>query len=245
MQLNDKIVLVTGANRGLGFGFVQELLKKDAIVIATCRNPETSTELQDLKSGNTKKLFLYKLDISDDSSIDLFIEEFSKNFQNLDILINNAGVNSSTLSPQDPGKLKELAKLDRNLLLQMFNINTVSPIILVKKLLSFLEKANEALVVNISSMRASFQDKNDKANYAYSSSKVALNMMTRDLTFDLNPYKIKCFCIEPGWVKTDMNKGIGEIKPQESAKKILEVIENFQEAKNGKFLGLNGDLYPL
>ncbi|ORY06792.1 NAD(P)-binding protein [Basidiobolus meristosporus CBS 931.73] len=90
--------LVTGASRGLGIEFVRQLLGKDGFkVVACCRNPESATELNKLKSSAGDRLSVHKLDVNDEDSIKASVEEISKYATNgIDVLINNAGVGGNT-----------------------------------------------------------------------------------------------------------------------------------------------------
>jgi NAD(P)-dependent dehydrogenase (short-subunit alcohol dehydrogenase family) len=245
MNLKDRIALVTGANRGLGLGFVHILLEKGARVFATCRDPESTHDLISLQKDFPDKLFIAKMDVTSDHEIDRIAKGFAQNFNKLDLLINNAGVNAKTLSKDNPDKLKNLSQLDRDLLLQMFNINSISPVMIAKSFLNSLRNSENSLIVNISSFRASFSDKNEEPNYGYTSSKVALNMMTKELMIELLPYGINTFAIDPGRVQTDMNYGEGELSILDAAGNIIEVIEKFEPSMNGRFLTNRGNLAEI
>lgn len=240
-----KTVLITGANRGLGLGMAKEALSRGYKVLVTCRDPENASELKEMHGRLQGQLVILRLEVTSDDSIKELLTSLESIVDSIDILINNAGVNSVTLSPESPKKLRNLMSLDRNLILKMFDINTVSPIILAKNLLRFLKKSENPLIVNISSFRASFGDIEEEPDYAYTSSKVALNMMTRELSMELNPENINCFAIDPGWVKTPMTKGEGDYTPEESAQTIFNTIENFNSKNNGKFLNTNGSLAQI
>jgi NAD(P)-dependent dehydrogenase (short-subunit alcohol dehydrogenase family) len=235
-MFKDQIILITGANRGLGFGLVKQFLQSGAIVIATCRNPVTSSDLKNLKSNYSNNLIIEKLIVDDESSIKTLQTNLNSKINHIDILINNAGVNSKTLSPENPDKLSKLSSLDKDLLLKIFDINAISPMLLTQSLLSFLQKSNKAFVINISSFRASFEDEDYKPNYGYAASKVALNMFTKHLARELKHTNISTFAYDPGWVQTDMNGGEGELTIAEAAERLLKRIESFDGGDNGVFL---------
>ena len=67
--MSQKTVLITGANRGLGLGFVQNYLAKDATVIATCRSLEKAQELVGLQSQHSDQIHCYEMDVSQESSV--------------------------------------------------------------------------------------------------------------------------------------------------------------------------------
>lgn len=235
-MFKDKIILITGSNRGLGFGLVNQFLHSEAIVVATCRNPEIASNLKDLQIEYSNNLIIEKLIVDNESSIQDLRKKLLSQISRIDILINNAGVNAKTLSPENPNKLRKLADLDKDLLLKIFDINAISPILLTKNLINFLQKSDQALVINISSFRASFDDDDEKPNYGYSASKVALNMFTKHLAREFKNTNISTFSYDPGWVQTDMNNGEGDLTIQQAAKRLLGRIKNFQASENGEFL---------
>lgn len=228
-----KIAFVTGGNRGLGLGFVKFLLNAGYRVIVGVRKPQK----------NKNDLFFVKLDVASDKSINQAFVQTSKITDHLDLFINNAGLNKDSATDQNPKLVSKLSELDRNYLLKMFNVNSISPLMLVKKFLPLLK--NEAFIINISSGRSSYQDEypNTHGNYGYRSSKVALNMMTWCSVHDL-PKNVKIFAVHPGGVKSDMNP-TGEHDPIEQAKKIIDITKNWKEEFNGKFLRFDGGFYPL
>lgn len=238
--MNSKVALVTGAGRGLGFAFVKRLLSEGYRVVAACREGSTPA-LQEIASEN---LTVLQMDVEDDASIEQTIQRVSQITPSIDLLINNAGVNSDTVSPDNPNKVRMLEELDRSLLNKMFNINAIGPVMVTKAFLPLLKSAPQGFVINISSERASFNERHkdhNYNNYGYAASKAALNMYTYDLAHDLQRHGISIFCLDPGSMKTDMNPG-GEISPDQAAEKILSIYNNFTPELNGRFLDNTGKL---
>jgi len=235
-----KTVLITGANRGLGKGFVEFFLKKDFLVFAGARNPD-NFDSQLIKNKNLKVI---KIDVSDDKSIFDAFTEISKNTNTLDYIINNAGLNKDSATNNKKELVCNLEDLDRESLLKMFNVNTISPILIIKTFLPIL-KGNPSYVINISSARGSYHDENENTlgNYGYRASKCALNMMVYCTLFDL-PQNIRTFAVHPGSVQTDMNPS-GTDKPEVQAQKIVEITQKWENEFNGKFLRYDGTIYPL
>lgn len=232
-----KTALVTGAGRGLGKGFVEYFLDNNFIVFAGVRTSSTHS----LKKH--KNLKIIQLDVSSDQSIENALNIVSKETGHLNYLVNNAGLNKDTATNNNKEIVSNLPKLDRKVLLEMFNINAISPMMVLKKFLTLLVN-NPSFVVNISSNRASYADKtNTSANYGYRTSKIALNMMTLASLFDL-PKNIKTFAVHPGDVKTDMNPE-GYQSPRKQAEKIIAITLNWKDENNGKFLKADGSPYPL
>lgn len=127
----------------------------------------------------------------------------------------------------------------------MFNLNTISPIMVTKKFIPLLKNAGESFVINISSARASFTQGHTATtpNYGYASSKVALNMMTFCSELELPP-QTKTFAVNPGGVQTDTNPdGVGQ--PLERATQIIDLTKNWKDEYQGQFVNYTGELHML
>ncbi len=230
-----KTALVTGANRGLGLGFTEVLASRGHTVYAGMRR----TDGFRASSPNIKAI---ELDIQDDTSIQKAAETIRSEVGSLDLLVNSAGVNKDTATSNHKELVSKLDSLDREALLLMFNVNSVSPLLVTKYMVPIMT-TQHCFIINVSSQRASFSDENESANYGYRATKVALNMFTAASLSDL-PKNVQTFAVHPGSVKTDMNPW-GEISPQESATSILAILDKWQPEKNGKFLNYDGTDYPL
>ena len=159
------------------------------------------------------------MNVSDDESIKSVFKEVSKKVDHVDYLINNAGLNKDSATNGKKELVCNLNALDRESLLKMFNVNSISPMMVIKFFLPLLH-STPSFVINITSARSSYKDEypNTNGNYGYRASKAALNMMTFSSLFDL-PKNVKTFVVHPGGVKTDMNP-TGEHDPIEQAKKL-------------------------
>ena len=230
-----KTALVTGANRGLGLGFADVLASKGYTVYAGMRHTDGFKS----DSLNIKTI---ELDVQNDVSIQSVVETIRSEAGSLDLLVNNAGVNKDTATGNRKEIVTQLSSLSREALLLMFNVNSVSPLLVMKYMVPIMT-SKDSFIINISSQRASFSDKNESANYGYRASKVALNMFTIASLFDL-PKNVQTFAVHPGSVKTDMNPW-GKSSAHESATSILCILDNWQPEKNGKFLNYDGADYPL
>jgi NAD(P)-dependent dehydrogenase (short-subunit alcohol dehydrogenase family) len=124
----------------------------------------------------------------------------------------------------------------------MFDVNAVAPLMVIKEAIPLM-KGNPAIIVNISSDRASYANalNDSNANYGYKASKAALNMLTKALTFDL-PENVNVIAVHPGGVRTDMNPN-GSLEPYQAAEKIYQIIENWRPEMNGLFVHNDGSEY--
>ena len=226
---------VTGANRGIGRGFIDYLYDEGYFVIGGTRK---------ISETDKDRLKWVELDVSSDESIERAVDEVSKLTDSIDLLVNNAGLNSGSATDGYKDLVCDLSKLSREHLLLMFDVNSIGPMMVVQKFLPLLTR-DSSFVMNVSSCRASYNDEfnNTTGNYGYRASKIALNMMTFCSTWDL-PENVKTFVVHPGGVKTDMNPK-GEDLPYEQAEKMVAIINNWKEEFNGKFLRYDGNFYPL
>jgi NAD(P)-dependent dehydrogenase (short-subunit alcohol dehydrogenase family) len=234
-----KSVFITGANRGLGRGFVEYFLSQNYLVFAGTRNPSTF----DPKLYKNPNLTIIKIDVTSDDSILAAYFEISKKTDKLIYLINNAGLNKDSATDNHKELVCSLNNLNREALLKIFDVNTIAPLMMAKIFMPLL-KGDSSFVINISSARGSYNDENanTSANYGYRASKTALNMMTFCSLFDLPP-NVKTFSVHPGGVKTDMNP-TGTDLPTVQAEKIIGITKNWKEEFNGRFMRYDGTLYP-
>jgi len=221
-------VVITGANRGIGLELVKQFNDKDYNVYGSSRNPLASTELQE-EIGLDK---IIPLDMSDTNSI----ETFCKQIQNLtnskiDILINNAAVRGETGNPGIP---------DPNVIRETFNINAIGPVMLIKYLADSLHGTK---IINITSGMGSIS-RTTSGDLSYRMSKAALNMAGRNLHIEMKEHNTIIVQIHPGWVRTDMGGMNAAISTEESAKGIINSIENLTPNQSGTFFDYKGDQIP-
>jgi len=243
-------IVVTGANRGIGFGIVEQLCSlapnKVSYIIATARKPEEATQLKELASQH-ENLIIVKLDVKDYASYDQFYNQVSSivGDKGLNWLINNAGilvpVNFETATPEQ--------------MIENFEVNAVTPLMVSRKLLPLLKLSatqNKARtqIINISSDLASIALNNPSAStgsigfIAYRASKSALNQVSRSMSIDLSKYNIHVSMVHPGWVRTDMGGPNASLSIKESATQMLSFLLDESKELNGKYLSYDGTEIP-
>lgn len=230
-----KYALVTGANRGLGLGFCQALVEKGYVVFAAVRDLSTFHYTHE-------RIKPIEMHIDRDESIIRAFAELAARGEHIDLLVNNAGVSKRSASVGSGELVCELDKIDRRALLHMFDVNAVSPLVVIRHCLPLMS-GRDCFIINITSGRASFaNDGGSNANYGYRASKAALNMFTQALVRDL-PKNVQTFAVHPGLVATDMHPD-GEIEPIDAARNILTMLDSWDPANNGAFLDDNGIPFP-
>lgn len=233
-----KTILITGGSRGLGLEFTKKYLAKGHQVYAASRKPETP----ELKELNEKypKLHIHKLDVTDETSRDELYQTMSKKVEKIDILINNAGIASGNETFRyNFGELNQ-DDLSRTLL-----VNSIAPLMITEKFFPLLIKGDNPLVINISSDSGSLSQKKQKGSYGYSSSKSALNMITKILSIELQDARVSVVALHPGWVKTTLAfTENAPLEPEESIDGMIRVIETLNIEHTGSFLNWKGEEMP-
>ncbi|QDH71375.1 SDR family oxidoreductase [Marilutibacter alkalisoli] len=225
--------LVTGANRGLGLEFAQQLLERGDHVVATCRQPGRASALNGLVGEYPGRLHMLPLNIADPRSIAELARELPLVCDGLDLLVNNAGVlhSGERFGSVPPANLDD-----------SFRTNASGPLLLTQALAPVL--AEGARVVNLSSSWGSVSELEAFRTPSYAISKAAQNMVTALLAKALGERGIVVLAMNPGWVQTDMGGAHAELTPSESVAGMLKVIETAGADDSGRFLDWRGRPAP-
>lgn len=216
-------IVIIGANRGIGLGFVKHYLNKHTNVWASYRH--TPGALTDLRQSN---LHTFQWDVSCDyTAQDVRKKSLPKH---IDILINNAGI----YGPKKGGQ--SLESVTREGLHEVFDIDCVGAIMTTQLLKNNVTDA----VINISSKMGSSSDNNSGGTYAYRAAKAALIIASKSMAIDLKPYGIQVLTLHPGWVRTDMTGHSGLIDIEESVHGMTRVIEHCRDYAPGDFIAFDG-----
>ncbi len=231
-----KQVLITGANRGVGLELTRQLLARGERVIATCREPQQAHLLQQWAEEFGARLLVVALDVTDGASVQAARRTVEDTVDQLDMLINNAGILI---------KSETLSTFDAAIMQRTLDVNVVGVMRVTTQFLDLLRRGQEPKLINISSQLGSLQKMRPGwGRYSYNSSKAALNMVTRMLAFDLEEEGIAVKVIHPGWVQTDMGGAQAAVTAQESAAGILRLAEDLTLATTGKFQVYSGEEHP-
>lgn len=189
-----KTVLVTGANRGIGFEIARQLAEKGFQVWLTARNQQRGMEAVLRLSGEGRMVRFLKLDVVDLDSIRSASDALKNKLDSLDVLINNAGI---VLRGED-----DILKVNPEKLIDTFRINSFGPLWVVRACSDLLK--NGSRVINISSGAGEICGGMSSYAPVYSISKTALNAVTCQLAHALKPKGVLVNAVCPGWVRTDM-----------------------------------------
>jgi NAD(P)-dependent dehydrogenase (short-subunit alcohol dehydrogenase family) len=197
-----KTILVTGANRGLGFETSRQLAKEGFKVYMGCRSLEAGTLASDVLVGEGLNVHPIKLDVTKTADIRNFLTILKENNESLDILINNAGVFLESDGPEDQSTASVL-KVDPVIILKTIEANTMGPLKLVQSIVPMMIERGEGRIINISSGMGQLKDMGGHWP-GYRMSKTSLNVLTRILDHELSEHNISVNSVCPGWVRTDM-----------------------------------------
>ena len=225
--------LITGANRGLGLEFARQYAAEGWRVYATCRNPNSASDLRRLADASDNKVEIITLDVTDLASIKAAATVLEG--QPIDLLLNNAGVGGP--------RGQNIGNIDYEVWANVLDVNTLGPLRVSEAFVDHVARSERKLIVTLTSGMGSIADNASGGAFAYRSSKAAVNMVMRSLAIDLTPRGITCVVINPGWVQTDMGGPQGTQTPAESVTKLRRLIDNLEPAHSGKFFNHDGREY--
>lgn len=235
-----RTVLITGANRGIGFEHARQYAKDGWRVIACCRQPNAAPELESLRHAFRNQVQVLALDVSNRAAIDAMATSLAGD--SIDLLINNAG----SYGPQgipDGIAYQRLGSIDYSIWEDILRINVLGAMKMTEAFLPQVERSSRKLVVMMSSDLGSVTNNiKPGQSYCYRSSKAALNMVTKGLSLDLKARGVTVVAMAPGWVRTDMGgKGIADLEPHDSVAAQRKVFEALTVADTGRFLNYRGE----
>ncbi|XP_077981501.1 C-signal-like [Glandiceps talaboti] len=250
-SLCTKSVLVTGCSRGIGLELIKQFVKlpnPPQHVFATCRAPENAHELKSIAEANPSVQVL-RLDVDDRDSINDAASKVEQVLgeNGLTLLINNAGI----LLNKD----QTIEEVDPDNMIKVYRVNTVGSLLVIKRFLPLLRSASSlvhsdemsvsrAAIMNMSSIMSSLGETRSSRGYSYRCSKVALNMMTLNLSMELAADKILAISLHPGYVRTDMTGPDAWIDTKECVEGLMTVMATRTKEHNGYHYDYKGKLIP-
>jgi NAD(P)-dependent dehydrogenase (short-subunit alcohol dehydrogenase family) len=222
-------VLITGASRGLGLEFTRQYAVDGWRIIACCRSPEEAPELKKLG----RQVEVHALDVTSADSIQNLAKALAGT--PIDVLLNNAGLH---------GDRTPFGATDVSLWKKIFEVNTIAPVQILAALLDNVAASAQKKVVNITSKVGSIGDGPSGGNYAYRSSKTALNMVMVNAAHELKGRGITILLIHPGWVQTDMGGPSAPVSIEQSISGVRRIIDKATQAETGHFYDYTGKQLP-
>jgi len=226
-------VLITGANRGLGFEFATQYAARGWRVLATCRKPTSATACAAL-SGDVQ---LLRVDVADHASIDAAARQLAG--QPIDLLVNNAGLFGPKREAEQDLR-QTFGHIDYAIAHDLYQANALGPLRMAEAFVEHVAASHQRKIVTLTSSIGSITHSTGGL-YAYRSSKAAANMVMRSLGFDLADRGIATAALCPGWVSTDMGGAAAPLSPRESVAGLIAVIERLEPANSGRFWSHAGE----
>lgn len=242
---NQKVALITGANRGLGFETAKQLGQQGVTVIIAARTTDKAQEAADKLKQDGIDAYGIQLDVTNKAHYQPAVDYITDKFGKLDILVNNAGV-----GPQDwtIGEMK-VSTTTTEELEYVFNTNLFSLVALTKELLPLIKKSDAGRIVNLSSILGSLTLHSQpdspiatSKTLSYDASKAALNIFTIHLAAELKDTNIKVNSVHPGWVKTDMGTDAAPMEITDGAKTSVQLALLDANGPTGRFIHLGEEL---
>ena len=237
----NKVVIVTGASRGIGREITRVLANKNYTVIANYNKSEQEIKaLQEELLGENKKIDIFKANVSKREEAKELVKYTIKNYGKIDVLINNAGIS----------QFKEFTQITDNDWNNMININLNSVFYMTQEVVNNMIHNKNGCIINISSI---WGLTGSSCETHYSVSKAGVDALTKSLAKELGPSNIRVNSIAPGIIDTDMNKNLTDTdienikkeiplekigKTNDIAKCVEWIIED--EYTTGQVISING-----
>ena len=238
-----KIVLITGANKGIGFEVARQLGHAGYTVLLGARDSARGEEAASQQRGEGLDVRFVAADLNHATESGAALaRQIGEEFGHLDVLVNNAAIFDKEDGPASNVGIDTLRRT--------FDTNFFGTVAFTQSLLPLLRAAESAQIVNVSSGLGSLAINGDASSpyydakaLAYNASKAALNMFTVDLAYDLRETRIKVNSVCPGYTATDMNNHSGPQTVQEGTIAIVRLVQQAEDAPAGSFIHKDGT-YP-
>lgn len=193
MNSNQKVAIVTGSSRGIGYEISLTLARNGFLVYATMRDTSKSANIKSIANNDNLPIRVLSLDVTDNDSINKAIEQVESEVKRIDILVNNAGYALH-------GAFEDLS-IDE--IKSQYETNVFGVVRTSQAVIPIMRRQKSGRIINISSGLGRF---GLPGLSAYSSTKFAIEGWSESMAYELDPFGIKVILVEPGVVKTDFGK---------------------------------------
>ncbi|WP_226002162.1 SDR family oxidoreductase [Paenibacillus sp. BJ-4] len=227
--MSNKIALVTGANKGIGFEVARQLGRQGITVLVGARTKTKADEAASKLQVEGIRAIGVQLEVTNTEHISDLVRFIEKEYGRLDILVNNAGI------------LVENSRYEGDFIRDTFEVNTFAPYFITEALLPLLLKSDAGRIVNQSSALGSIQlnlsseQVQAMATPAYSASKAALNLLTAYWSQKWKDTNLKINSAHPGLVRTQMGGENAELSEADGAITAVRLATLPDDGPTGEF----------
>ena len=202
-DLENKVVIITGASKGIGFHCAKVFSRLNSIVVLTSKNIDNLKYAYERLKKFYDKIIYYRMDVSDYKDVKKTVEEIYKKFNRIDVLVNNAGI----IHPVKPLWKTKVEDWEQNLKVNLYGfyytMHEVLPIMIEQK---------SGSIINVSSGASEHPVYSWSA---YCSAKAGVNLLTLVTALEVKDYNIRVNALYPGIVDTNMQEQIRHISPDD------------------------------
>ncbi|RMG60883.1 MAG: SDR family oxidoreductase [Deltaproteobacteria bacterium] len=250
MEVKDRVVVITGAARGLGRECALRFGERGAKVAAFDVDWEGLSSLKEEMDGNGNSSLVRVVDVTDEESVMSAFEAVVETFGRVDVLVNNAGITGDHLLVRR--KEGDVRKFPLDLWNRVISVNLTGVFLCGREAAYWMtEKGNKGVIVNISSISRH----GNIGQSSYSATKAGVVALTVTWAKELAPYGIRVAAVAPGFIDTPMARAVPEKvlekvvsqipagrlgKPEEIASTVLFIVEN--DYVNGRVIEVDGGL---
>nr|WP_312385367.1 MULTISPECIES: 3-oxoacyl-ACP reductase FabG [unclassified Moraxella] len=241
--MTQRIALVTGASRGIGQAIAKRLANEGYLVIGTATSEEGAAAVNDYlqELGGAGRV----LNVQDTEQINQLFDSIEKEFGNVQVLVNNAGITQDGL----------LMRMDDNAWERVLDVNLTSVFRTSKRAMKGMMKARQGRIINITSVVAAM---GNAGQTNYTASKAGIEGFTRSLAREIASRQITVNCVAPGFIDTDMTSELDEAliqsmlntvplarlgKPEDIAAAVNFLASEEAGYITGTVLDVNGGMY--
>ena len=241
--MTQRIALVTGASRGIGQALAKRLANEGYLVIGTATSEKGAAAVNDYlqELGGAGRV----LNVQDTEQINQLFDSIEKEFGNVQVLVNNAGITQDGL----------LMRMDDNAWERVLDVNLTSVFRTSKRAIKGMMKARQGRIINITSVVAAM---GNAGQTNYTASKAGIEGFTRSLAREIGSRQITVNCVAPGFIDTDMTKDLDEAliqsmlnavplarlgKPEDIAAAVNFLASEEAGYITGTVLDVNGGMY--
>ncbi|MGO3164216.1 MAG: SDR family oxidoreductase [Sphingobacteriaceae bacterium] len=230
-----KKVLITGANKSIGFETARQLLQKGFYIYLGSRSMEKGfAAMEKLKAEGLNNVEAVQIDVTDTASVQAARAEIGSKTGLLDVLINNAGINGGLPQTAISATIDQFQTV--------FDTNLYGVVRVTQAFIDLLKKSPQPRIVNVSSSQGSLTLASDPTDAyyhhkgaVYQSSKTALNMYTIALAYELRDTLFKVNMVDPGFVATDFNNHRGSGTVEEAGTRIAKYALIGEDGPTGRY----------